>query len=49
MSQRRTTRFLIGLFAAGLLIGAAGQLAKLTSDAPAARTVAMNKAELVGA
>ncbi|MDV9189232.1 hypothetical protein R6L23_13595 [Streptomyces sp. SR27] len=47
--RRRTTTILAGLFAGALLIGAAAQLAKVSADAPAARTVAMNKAELVGA
>ncbi|WP_188269623.1 MULTISPECIES: hypothetical protein [unclassified Streptomyces] len=49
MPQRRTARILAGLFAAALLIGGAAQLAKATAEAPAPQTVAMNKAELVGA
>ncbi|MER8234406.1 hypothetical protein ACIRQY_26495 [Streptomyces sp. NPDC101490] len=49
MPKRRTTRILAAFFAAGLLIGGAAQLAKMTTGGPAPQTVAMNKAELVGA
>ncbi|MFF5710988.1 hypothetical protein [Streptomyces sp. NPDC012756] len=46
-TRRRTTAILAGFFAAGLLIGAAAQLAKVSADASAARTVAVNGADPV--